>query len=154
MQITLKRAEIADANKLYQLQLDGFAELLDKYQDFDTNPANESFERAKSRLENDNIDCYFIEYNNESIGYIRIYKLNDNYYRLSQMVVLPEYQGNGYAQQAIQKLENLYPKTINWELDTIMQEPKLCHLYEKMGYKRTGETENIKDGMDIVFYRK
>ena len=41
-----------------------------------------------------------------------------------------------------------------WELDTILQEKKLCYLYEKMGYQKTGKTEKIKDGMDLVYYAK
>ena len=31
---------------------------------------------------------------------------------------------------------------------------KLCYLYSKMGYQRTGEIEHIKEGMDIVFFEK
>ena len=50
--------------------------------------------------------------------------------------------------------ESLYPNAGRWELDTILQEQKLCHLYEKMGYRKTGKTQRIKDGMDIVFYAK
>jgi hypothetical protein len=41
-----------------------------------------------------------------------------------------------------------------WELDTIKQEGKLCHLYEKMGYKQTGREETIKEGMTLVFYAR
>lgn len=41
-----------------------------------------------------------------------------------------------------------------WTLDTIAQEAKLCYLYEKLGYRRTGKQETIKPGMDIVFYEK
>ena len=35
-----------------------------------------------------------------------------------------------------------------------MQEEKLCRLYEKLGYRQTGESYDIKDGMTIVFYEK
>ena len=62
--------------------------------------------------------------------------------------ILTEYQGFGYAQEAE------YPESIFWELETILQEPKLRHLYEKMGYRRTGKTERIRDGMDLVYYEK
>ena len=51
-------------------------------------------------------------------------------------------------------MENRYPGTKKWELDTIAQEGKLCHLYEKMGYRKTGRLEKLKDGMEIVFYEK
>ena len=32
-----------------------------------------------------------------------------------------------------------------WELDTILQEKGNCHLYEKMGYKQTGETKVVNE---------
>ena len=31
---------------------------------------------------------------------------------------------------------------------------KLCGMLEKMGYTKTGQVENIKDGMDLVYYAK
>ena len=42
----------------------------------------------------------------------------------------------------------------NWELDTILQESKNCHLYEKMGYRRTGKTEVINERLTLTFYEK
>ena len=51
-------------------------------------------------------------------------------------------------------VEKLFPNAIRWELDTIAQEEKLCHLYEKVGYRPTGKRINIKENMDLVFYEK
>lgn len=51
-------------------------------------------------------------------------------------------------------MEALYPEAAHWELDTIKQEPKLCHLYEKLGYRQTGKEEELQPGMTIVFYEK
>ena len=56
--------------------------------------------------------------------------------------------------EAIRKVESLFPDAVSWRLDTIAQEKKLCHLYQKMGYRKTGETEHIKDGMDTIFFEK
>ena len=42
----------------------------------------------------------------------------------------------------------------HWCLDTILQESGNLHLYEKMGYHRTGKIQKINDRMDIVFYEK
>jgi len=100
------------------------------------------------------ISCYFIQLNSENIGHIRINAFSEDACRLSQMFILQEYQGNGYAQQAVKEIEALYPNAKNWILDTIKQEPKLRHLYEKMGYKLTGKETNIQDGMDLVDYAK
>ena len=102
----------------------------------------------------DNTDYYFICIGNENIGAIRIGRLYNNTCRISPMFILPKYQCKGYSQQVIQMVEILYPQAKHWELDTIKQESKLCYFYEKMGYQRTGKEENIRTGMDIVFYRK
>ena len=75
-------------------------------------------------------------------------------YVLAQILIIPEYQGLGYAQEAIRLVEAAYPNASRWSLDTIAQEEKLCHLYEKLGYRKTGKTEHVKDGMDIIFYEK
>ena len=73
---------------------------------------------------------------------------------LKQIYILPEYQGKGYAQRALRLAEALYPSALRWELDTILQEEKLCHLYEKMGYRQNGRTEENKENMTLVFYAK
>jgi hypothetical protein len=48
----------------------------------------------------------------------------------------------------------LYPQAEGWQLDTIKGETKLCHLYEKIGYKRTGKEEVLQDNITIVYYAK
>ena len=53
----------------------------------------------------------------------------------------------------MEEAERLYGKD-HWCLDTILQEKGNLHLYEKMGYHRTGKVEHINDRMDIVFYEK
>ena len=42
----------------------------------------------------------------------------------------------------------------DWELDTILQEPKNCYLYEKMGYRQTGKKNVINERLTLVFYEK
>ena len=154
MNISLEKAEMQDADQIHKMQIISFKSLLDKYQDYETNPGAEAVERIKKRMEYPQISSYFVKLQSENIGHIRINMLDENTYKLSQMFILPKYQGNGYAQQAIKQAEALHPKAKKWELDTIKQEPKLCHLYEKMGYRPTGEEKNLKDKMDLIYYAK
>lgn len=114
MEITLLRADISDAKALHTMQIKAFKNLLEKYQDFDTSPANEGVEKV---------------------------------------FVLPEFQGKGIAQEAIRLCEKIHGNE-NRELDTILQEPKNCHLYEKLGYRQTGKTEVINERLTLVFYEK
>jgi len=154
MNLHLKKANIEDSEKIHEMQITCFQALLKTYKDYETNPGAESLERIKGRFTFDAIDHYFISLCGEDIGYIRIVRLDDYINRLSQMFILPDFQGNGYAQTAINQVESLYPEAKKWILDTIKQESKLCHLYEKMGYKLTGVQKNIKQGMDLVDYAK
>lgn len=41
--------------------------------------------------------------------------------------------------RALKMVENLYPETEHWELDTIKEEAGNCHFYEKAGYQSVGE---------------
>ena len=154
MEICLSKASIQNCEQIHQMQTLGFKALLDKYQDFDASPGNESLERIKKRFDYPQIDHYFIQLQGENIGYIRINKTDEKTCRLSQMFILPDFQEKGYGQQAIRQAEKLNPQATSWFLDTIKQESKLRHFYEKMGYRLTGEEKNIKDGMDLVFYAK
>ena len=99
-------------------------------------------------------DYYFIQLDDKNIGEIRIIRLKGNVCRISPMFILPEFQGKGYTQQTIKAVEASYSQADSWELDTIKEETKLCHIYEKMGYKSTGKQELIKDNMTIVYYSK
>lgn len=153
MKVELLRATVDDVGEIHAMQLEAFKELLEKYQDFDTNPGNEPIEGVRKRLEQDYTYYYFICVEGKRIGAIRIVDKADKRKRISPIFILPEYWGRGLAQRAIQLCEELHGHD-DWELETILQEPKNCHLYEKMGYRRTGRTEAINDKLTLVYYTK
>lgn len=154
MAIQFQKASISDAAELHRMQIICFQPLLDKYGDVKTNPAAEPLERMENRLRQAETDYYFICLGNQKIGAIRVVRLPENVCRISPMFLLPEFQGNGLAQKTLQEIEALYPQAVCWTLDTIKEESKLCHLYEKMGYQATGRKESIQANMTIVFYEK
>ena len=154
MQIQLKKASIKDCSRIYRMQVASFLALLEKYHDMETNPAAEPLSRTEERMQLPFTDYYLILLDNAEIGGIRIVRRSDDVCRVSVIFILPEYQGFGYAQKAMLCAEALYPNAIVWQLDTILQEKKLCHLYEKLGYMRTGEFRTIQPGMDIIYYEK
>lgn len=153
MKIALTKAVFDDCPEIYDLQIKSFKDLLDKYQDYDFNPGAEQIQKTIQRFNEPITDFWLITLDTNRIGAIRICNFG-KLCKLKQIFILPEYQGNGYAQEAIRLVEACYPNAVRWELDTILQEEKLCYLYEKMGYTRTGETRVIKEGMDLVFYAK
>lgn len=155
MDIQLVKAELKDAQTIWEMQVKSFQKLLDKYQDFETSPASESVDNVRRRLEQENTYYYFICMANEKVGAVRVidyHKENENK-RISPIFVLPEFQGQGIAQKAIRLCEAVHGSK-GWELDTILQEKGNCHLYEKMGYHATDRTEKINDKLTLIYYEK
>ena len=71
---------------------------------------------------------------------------------LLTIFVLPEYQNRGIGYIAIQKAFELLPDVKTWKLETILQEPANCHLYEKCGFVRVGEEKIVNDKMTLIDY--
>ena len=155
MEVTLSRADIGDAKELHAMQAEAFKELLEKYQDFDTNPGNEGVEKVEARLKQDFTFYYFICIGQQKAGAVRVVdrKETGKNKRISPIFILPEFQGKGIAQKAIRLCEEMHGNE-NWELDTILQESKNCHLYKKMGYRQTGKTKVINERLTLTFYEK
>lgn len=154
MKVSLIRASAEDAKEIWEMQVRSFANLLEKYQDFDTNPSNEPMEKVKARLEQTFTYYYFICLDDTKVGAIRVVdKKESPHKRISPLFILPEYRNKGIAQQAILLCEEIHGSDC-WELDTILQEEGNCHLYEKMEYRQNGKTENINDRLTLVFYEK
>ena len=154
MDIQLIKATVKDAEQIWTMQTESFAELLDRYQDFETSPACEPIDKVICRLEQSNTYYYFIKADEKIAGAIRVVDNSDgSWKRISPLFILPEFRNQGIAQKAIEKAEAIHGNT-GWSLDTILQEKGNCHLYEKMGYRQTGETKIINEKMTLVFYRK
>lgn len=155
MEVSLVRADVSHAGEIHAMQIEAFRELLEKYQDFTTNPGAESVEKVEARLKQDITYYYFICLGETKVGAVRVVdtKESGKNKRISPIFILPQFQGRGIAQEAIRLCEEAHGKE-HWELDTILQEPGNCHLYEKMGYRRTGRTEVVNERLTLVFYEK
>ena len=154
MSVTLRQAKRDEVQKIWEMQIEAFRELLEKYQDYDLSPGAEPVDKVIARFEQPWTKYFFIEAEGTDVGVIRVVNKDDgSRKRISPLWIMKEYRGKGYAQDAILAVENLYGADY-WCLDTIMQEKGNCHLYEKMGYHQTGRVEHINDRMDIVFYEK
>ena len=154
MNIELIRASMEDAETIWRMQIAAFAELLERYHDFDINPGNEPLEKVQWRLSLPATYFYLIRVDGENTGAIRVIDHHDgSAKKISPLFVLPEHQGKGIGQAALRAAETIHGSD-NWQLDTILQERGNCHLYEKMGYHQTGETKVINDRLTLVIYRQ
>lgn len=154
MSIKLVRIGVNDAEKLWTMQVQAFQKLLDKYQDLETNPANETKEKIKTKLLQKQTFFYYIYEVNDIVGAIRVIDKKDgSRKRVAPLFIMEKFRNKGLAQKAFCEIERIHGKD-NWELDTIFQEKGNCYLYEKLGYIRIGEIDRINDRMDIVHYIK
>lgn len=155
MDVKLVRIHKGEAKKLWEMQIRAFQDLYEKYQDTETSPAAESVDRIRMKLKQPFTYYYFIMTDNIAVGAIRVVdkRVEGTAKRISPIFIMPEHRNNGLAQAAIKMAEQIHGHS-NWELDTILEENGNCHLYEKMGYHRTGEVRVINDIMTLVFYKK
>ncbi|WP_338992290.1 GNAT family N-acetyltransferase [Fusobacterium animalis] len=155
MKIELMKITLKDTKEIWEMQIKSFKKLLDKYQDFETNPANEFISNIEMRLKQNFTFFYFICIDNKKVGAIRIidHKEENKNKRISPIFILPKYRNKGIAQSVIKICEEIHGNN-NWELSTILQEKGNCYLYEKLGYHSTGKTQVINDRLTLIFYEK
>ncbi|MBD5100028.1 MAG: GNAT family N-acetyltransferase [Clostridiales bacterium] len=152
--VELSRASVSKAEEIWKMQKFAFADLLRKYGDYDTSPANETIDKVKSRFEDPNTYHYFIKVKDKNVGVIRIVdpKTGEKK-RLAQIFIMPEYRRNRYAYSAIKKAEKIHGEK-DWEVETIFQERYLVKFYMHLGYKTTDKIERVNSKMVLVGLEK
>ena len=150
----LVRANVSDCEKIWSMQIEAFADLLAKYQDYETSPGNEPKENIHAKLLDEFTFFYFIYHEDEIVGAVRVVdRKNGDRKRIAPIFIMKKFRNRGLAQKAFEEIERIHGIN-HWMLDTILQEEGNCYLYEKLGYKRTGKIEHINERMDIVYYEK
>ena len=156
-EISLIEVKPAEIELLYQMQVESFMPLYEKYHDGES-PAIEPIEKVRSRAERPRRKYFFIVSDGQKVGAINIGNKprdNDNtIFYISPLFILPEFQNLGIGFAAIGKAFEMHPEATVWRLATILQEPANCHLYEKCGFERTGEETVINEKMTIVGYER
>ena len=150
----LVRANVSDCEKIWSMQIEAFADLLAKYQDYETSPGNEPKEHIHAKLLDEFTFFYFIYHEDEIAGAVRVVDRKDGgRKRIAPIFIMKKFRNRGLAQKTFEEIERIHGIN-HWMLDTVLQEEGNCYLYEKLGYKRTGIIEHINERMDIVYYEK
>jgi len=152
--VEIIKAKFQDLQLLYDMQIESFKPLLEKYKDYDMSPGNETIEHIIRKYNQDFTTYWIIKRHSKTVGGVRVVSKGNGCYRVSPIFIIPLEQGKGIAQETFRLLEEFYQYSMKWELDTILEERGNCYLYEKLGYRKTGKIEIIKDGMTIVYYEK
>ncbi|MBU3106505.1 GNAT family N-acetyltransferase [Clostridium gasigenes] len=107
-------SDIADI--VHNIQKKSFELLLDKYQDYEVNPAMESVEVIKAKIDRANTIAYIFQLNDINVGWVRVMEFGEMTYKISALSVLPEYQNRGIAKEALKQIESYYPNASKWIL--------------------------------------
>lgn len=145
----------SDIDIVFEIQKAAYKPLYEKYHDDNTNPYMESKETVLKKYMRTGTKGYLFIKDGVPVGVVRISLYPESKSgKVSALGVHPQYQGQGIAYQALSEIEKMHSDVERWFLDTILQEAGNCHLYEKIGYKRTGKMEEISENMTLVFYEK
>ena len=154
--VKLEEVREDEIGQLYDMQIESFTPLYEKYHD-EMSPACESMEKVKARALSDGRKYYFIVKDGARVGAVNVgCKASDekDCFYISPIFILPKYRNQGIGYAAIQKAFALYPDIKVWKLETILQEPGNCHLYEKCGFVRVGEEHVVNENMTLINYIK
>lgn len=155
MEVILERAIEFDAESIFNIQVQAFKPLLEKYKDYKTNPANETIDKVITKINHPNGRFYKILVNRTLVGAIFVFwKEKTTQFWISPILILHSYQGKGIAQKALILIEGMFLQATSWELATILEEERNCYLYEKMGYIQAGLKKKLNDHTTLVYYKK
>ena len=155
MKIGVSRFEPNAIETVYAIQRAAYGPLYEKYHDDGLSPYLESKDAVLRKYTRDGTTGYLFFADGTAVGAVRIIIDDESKTgRVSALCVLPEYQNKGIAQKALTEIEKMHPDVRLWSLGTILEETGNCHLYEKLGYKKTGKTEAVNEKMTLVFYEK
>ncbi|ATP40080.1 hypothetical protein CSE16_08465 [Solibacillus sp. R5-41] len=151
MALAIKPTIKEEVEELLLIQQEAFANDLNKYQDFETSPVNESSERLLYKVEN--FLHYTIWYDEQIIGGIDIREGKEAKYRLNRIFLANTYQNKGLGTHIMQRIEAEFPNAVEWSLDTPHLNNRNHHFYEKLGFKKVGE-HKISDKLILFDYKK
>lgn len=155
--VKLEEVREDEIPQLYDMQIQSFMPWYEKYHD-DMSPVNEPIEKVRAKNSSGTRRYYFIVKDGARVGAINVGRKSsdpeESCFYISPLFILPKYQNQGIGYVAIQKAFSLYPDVKVWKLDTILQEPANCHLYEKCGFVRVGEEKIVNEKMTLVDYEK
>ena len=145
----------SDIDAVFEIQQAAYRPLYEKYHDDNSNPYMESKERVLQKYTRVGTKGYLFIKDGVPVGAVRINLYPESKSgRVSALAVHPQHQGQGIAQEALLKIEKMHNDVERWFLDTILQEAGNCHLYEKLGYKRTDKIEEVNEKMTLAFFEK
>lgn len=149
--LEFQRATVNDIDEFMRAKIEAFSDDVKQYGFGPT--GYDDYEKEKANIQN--YPTYKILFDGKIIGGITCCNAGD-FYWLGGIYIMPSYQNLGIGAKAITFIENEFPDATCWRLHTPYKNYRNHHFYEKMGYRKIGETEPKmdKDGFYLVEYEK
>lgn len=162
--VTLILATERDAELIHGMKYEAFLPTYEEFHDDETSPTKEKIEKVIWQLTHPGSEYYLIRVNGENAGAVRVARkwemvagekiIRDDKNFISPIFILPRFQNGGVGKIVMDQLFALYPDTKTWALDTIRQDARNCHFYERCGFVRVGEEKWVNERMSLVDYVK
>lgn len=149
--LELKKVVADDLEEYMKAKIDAFSDDLYTYGFGPT-----GYDDYDKELENiKQYPTYKIVLDGKIIGGLTCCNMGE-YYWLGGIYIAKAFQNQGIGSKAIKFLENEFPDAKCWRLHTPHKNYRNHHFYEKMGYKKIGETEpkEEKNGFFLYEYEK
>lgn len=116
MQVELKLAKQTEAAEILTLQKIAFRDMLQRYQDYDTSPANQTLEQMQQRCSQKDRKYYFIDVNDIHVGVLSVTdRKGGSLKRLSPIFVLPQFRVMDMLRKQFARLKRSMANRVgNW----------------------------------------
>ena len=151
-ELTFSRVNLEDLDEFMKAKIDAFSDDVKQYGFGPT--GYDDYEKEKENIAN--YPVYKMVLNGKIIGGMTCCDQGDGMFWLGGIYIDSKHQNMGIGVKAITFLEKEFPQAKCWRLDTPYKNYRNHHFYEKMGYKKIGETEPKadKDGFYLFVYEK
>ncbi len=146
--ISINKATVKDINDILSTKISAFKEDKDLY---GFGPKNYDSRESTMRAIKSG-DYYKIMYDNKIVGGMCIYDKGEGNYYISSIYIEQKYQNKGIGTAAMQFLDDKYPKSLKWSLQTPYLSYRNHHFYEKMGFFKIGETKPDLDNNNFYLF--
>ena len=145
--------DLPAVQQMYRL---AFADLYQRYHDDQTDPYYETLATLTWKWQQPDRHYYFYVVDQQRVGMICVHDDSQQATtkRISPLLILPSFQGNGYALTILQAVQVQYSGATCWQVDTIAQESKLMQFYRRAGFQATSQHAELQPGMTIVYFEK
>ena len=146
----IELATIQDVPEILELQYKAFRPVAERLNWPDAPNLIETVEHARGEFPK-YTTLKMLSDDGKIIGSVRGRVENGSLY-IGRLMVLPEFQKNGYGRILLRKIQSMLPHDRAW-LDTSGDEPETVSFYEREGF-RTFETKYFENGVSWIFMEK